>query len=267
MDRIDLLDFYKSIGSELTAVKNRVRHLIGRRHWGKEGEYKEAILRNVIRRFLPKNYSIGTGFVAAHDGEINYITSQIDIIIYDNTNPTLFQEGDFIIVTPQAVRAVIEVKTQIYSSKFEKIVRRIIEDARLIRHNQGKIYECNPVGIPEEKPQGLFIGLFSYGTTKKVNFLYETIKEIGIKEKNKNIKLPLERYFINNIVLSSDYYISFKEHKESDYMLTLYNMKNLSYPNFITNILRNLSFLPVYMAPGVWVPFNEDQFINREESV
>lgn len=267
MVETNLLDFYKSIGAELTTVKNRVRHLIGSRHWGKEGEYKEAILRNVIRRFLPKNYSIGTGFVFADYREVNYITSQIDIIIYDNTHPTLFQEGDFVIVTPQAVHAIIEVKTQIQLPKFEAIVRKIIEDAQLIRQNQGTVLEVNSDGLPEERPQGLFIGLFSYGTTNSAALLYEKLKNICSEEKNRGSKLPFERYLINNIVLSSDSYISFKKHAESDRRLTLYNMKNLSYPNFIINILWSLSFLPVYMGTGVWYPFDEDQFMVRRDFV
>ena len=45
--------FQKSITKELKALQNRVRYLIGDSHWGEEGRYKEAILRNVIKRFLP----------------------------------------------------------------------------------------------------------------------------------------------------------------------------------------------------------------------
>ena len=56
--RIDPKEFQKSITKELDTIKNRVRNLIGSSHWGEEGRYKEAILRNVIKRFLPSNLSI-----------------------------------------------------------------------------------------------------------------------------------------------------------------------------------------------------------------
>ena len=42
--------FHKSTTKELKVIKNRVRNFIGNRNWGEEGRYKEAILRNVIKR-------------------------------------------------------------------------------------------------------------------------------------------------------------------------------------------------------------------------
>lgn len=60
---INPLEFQKSINKELQIVKDRVRNLIGRANWGDEGAYKEAILRNVISQYLPKNLSIGNGYI------------------------------------------------------------------------------------------------------------------------------------------------------------------------------------------------------------
>lgn len=59
--------FHKSINEELIIVKDRVKNLIDidTNHHGEDGNYREAILRNVIKRFLPNNISIGTGFVVA----------------------------------------------------------------------------------------------------------------------------------------------------------------------------------------------------------
>ena len=63
--------FQKSITDELKVVQDRVRHLIGSAHWGEEGRYKEAALRGVIKRFLPTNISLGTGFIVKKEnGEI-----------------------------------------------------------------------------------------------------------------------------------------------------------------------------------------------------
>lgn len=266
MTDINLLAFYKSIDAEITDVKNRVRNLIGDRHWGKEGEYKEAILRNVIRRFLPKNYSIGTGFVFADYFGKTYMTSQIDIIIYDNTHPILFHEGDFVIVTPQSVHAIIEVKTQLKVGQFEKIVGKINDDARLIRQHQGMEHEFmdteNQYGSPsvslEEKPQELFVGLFSYGTSKKESIFFEKLKRLCLEQ---GTAPPLERYFVNNIVLARDCYIEFKKMAQNDRKLTLFKMENLSYAKFIINLMWKLNFMSVYMGSGVWSPFDEADFV------
>ncbi len=101
--------FHKSINEELVLIKDRVKNLIDIdvNHHGEDGNYREAILRNVIKRFLPNNISIGTGFVVSKKGSNFKRTSQIDIIIYDNTYPLLFKEGDFIITTPKNVKAII----------------------------------------------------------------------------------------------------------------------------------------------------------------
>ena len=102
-NNIDLINFHKSIGDELNVIRDRVRHLIGDAHWGEEGRYKEAILRNSISKFLPNQYSLGTGFVLIKDVEQAIVTSQIDIIVYDNSYPTLFKEGDMNCHSPSAI--------------------------------------------------------------------------------------------------------------------------------------------------------------------
>lgn len=58
---MSLIDYHKTTTKELLTITNKVRNLIS--HWGEDGRYKEAILKNIIRRFLPEKYSIGTGFV------------------------------------------------------------------------------------------------------------------------------------------------------------------------------------------------------------
>ena len=95
----DYLEYHKSIASEFKAYQNRVRNLIGNKHWGEEGRYKEIILMNYLKRVLPKNVSVGTGFVQGN----NNLSTQIDIIIYDNTFPVLFSEGDFVVTVQHAI--------------------------------------------------------------------------------------------------------------------------------------------------------------------
>ena len=113
----NILDFQKSINKELTLTKDRVEFLIGNANWGDVGRYKEAILRTTIAQFLPSNLKIGTGYIVGNYdhrfGQEGRISSQLDIIIYEDKSPVIFREGDFVILTENAVRAVIEVKTKI----------------------------------------------------------------------------------------------------------------------------------------------------------
>ena len=109
---INPMEFHKSITYEINSLKNRVLNLIGDAHWSEVGRYREAVLRNVIKRFIPSNISLGTGFIIDKNEEGNIdISKQIDIIVYDNTYPALFAESDVVITTPANVRGIIEVKT------------------------------------------------------------------------------------------------------------------------------------------------------------
>lgn len=64
---------------------------------------------NYLKKILPSNVTVGTGFVK--NGEET--TNQIDLIIYDNSVPTLFSEGDFVVVLPESVYGIIEVKSKL----------------------------------------------------------------------------------------------------------------------------------------------------------
>ena len=80
---------------------------------------------------LPKFASCGTGFVV---GINEQISTQIDIIIYQNELPLLFKKGDFVIVPQEAVLGIIEVKTKRDSSKIEATVKKAHDNGKLIDH-------------------------------------------------------------------------------------------------------------------------------------
>lgn len=115
----NLNQYFIDLGSTFNSTVNRLTRIIGTNNFLSVGEYKERLLRKEIEKFLPSNYSIGTGFVVfpkfekkdntpiySHD-----ISKQLDIIIYDNTQlPTIFQDESFIVITPEQVKAIIEVK-------------------------------------------------------------------------------------------------------------------------------------------------------------
>lgn len=46
---LSLVEFHKATTDELLAVRNKVRNLVT--HWPEEGRYREAILKNIIKRF------------------------------------------------------------------------------------------------------------------------------------------------------------------------------------------------------------------------
>jgi hypothetical protein len=105
----DLVKYHESITAELEAIKNRVRDLITVEHWLSDGEWKEAALRTILRRCLPNSVIVGRGFVVSRDRS----STQIDILVLRPDAPTIFRDGEFLLVAPDVPAAIVEVKTGI----------------------------------------------------------------------------------------------------------------------------------------------------------
>lgn len=187
------LEYQKSVAAEFRALENRVRNLIDNKHWGEEGRFKEVILVNYLKKVLPKHLSVGTGFVRNKER----ITNQIDIIIYDNTFPLLFSEGDFIISTSENVVAIIEVKSNIMPSKLCEIIYKANENAEIIRDG---------TDIP------LFNGVFAYNATSVKSKYIEKFNDFDFSYllDKKTFSEPISRHLyscVNHIALGSKLFV------------------------------------------------------------
>lgn len=120
--------FYDSFAEELAAKFRRVGHLIP--HKGATGTYHEEILRTVLRNFLSKRFSVKMGFVYKRQHEVSH---QLDIMIIDEYEASayIYQEGDFAIVRPESVVAVLEVKTLLGRREFDAALANIASAKRL----------------------------------------------------------------------------------------------------------------------------------------
>jgi hypothetical protein len=117
--------FHESMAAELKAVKDRIRSLV--RHWPTDGGYKEAALRAILRRHVPQSVFVGGGFIVGKDSA----STQVDILVVDGTMPTLFRDGDLVIATPDAVRAVIEVKTKLPGAQLPETLTKLAKIAQM----------------------------------------------------------------------------------------------------------------------------------------
>jgi len=156
-------EYFESLTSELRSLQNRIRNFIGNAHWQSDGEWKESILRSVLRRYLPKTTDVGKGFIITKEGP----STQIDILIYDTTKPILFRDGDFILVTPDATLGVIEVKTRVRRNTLSNVLTKIDAIAKLHRRH-----------TTSTSP---FFGLFSYEDSDfDSDFALQTISNVFI---------------------------------------------------------------------------------------
>lgn len=218
------LEFQKSITKELDIVKNRVRSLIGNAHWGEEGRFKEVVLKTVINRFLPNNLSIGTGFIIGELGlDDSIISNQIDLIVYDNSIPVLFREGDFIITTEKNVRAIIEVKSKLNITNLRKVVTDF--------NNLNRF----PL-IAENGVNRIFKGLFAFENGIS-NIEGSQILEQELRNSNGNI---------NHITVNKNYFIRFWRDNQgltpqviaNNPFYSLYKIDDLSFSYFISNLIH-----------------------------
>lgn len=142
--------FSATIAAELASLSERVRFIID--HGPSVGTYRENLLQNSLRKHLPERYHVATGFIFD-------LPKQIDILIYDRVDyAPIFREGDLVIVPPEAVRAVIEVKTKLTPSNLESALELL---------HLTSLFDDN-------KPP-FFKGIFAFESSLKSDTLYQKI--------------------------------------------------------------------------------------------
>jgi len=127
MTRTDLTAYAELFSESLTSRVDLLDRLLGDSHYPSLGQYKERLLADTIRDFLPRTVEVGTGFVmfphadtdlsggTQYHDPLNHsafsASRQCDILIYDVAKfPAIFRDRDFVVIRPEAVRAIIEVK-------------------------------------------------------------------------------------------------------------------------------------------------------------
>lgn len=231
---MNIEDYFISLSEECRTLKDRVRMLIKDQHWPTDGEWKESVLRNMIRRSAPNNLTIGRGFVVDHDR----CSAQIDVLVYDNTFPVLYREGDLVFVTPSSCRAIIEVKSRLNATQFKKAAEKLADDAEFIRQRG--------IGIP------LFTGLFSYEIQRQdaVRFL-QVVQEVS---RGSDLRI------IDHVAIGESLFIKFWHTEPSSQNMMpydywhLYNLGQMSFGYFIHNLLAEVTRDLAAGHKSAWFP-------------
>jgi len=242
---MDTIKFHKSTTKELLATKDRVRNLIN--HWGEDGRYQEAVLKNMIQRFLPEKYRIGSGFIVRQTHEIgNHEPSkQIDLIIYDSSAPILFKEADFVILTADSVLGIIEVKANALNQNLNDIVKKANKNGKFILDAR----------IDKQKP--LFNGIFSYESRiENYSTIVQTIKNSW---EALEIIEHREKFAVNHISFNQHWFYKFWEHEYNTGIFPhhLYELKELSFSFFISNLMDWISGTSVLENNYLWYPVDK----------
>ncbi|GAB7229395.1 hypothetical protein VrSk94_30850 [Vibrio rotiferianus] len=226
-------EYFRSISLELKSLENRIRHLIHSSHWPTDGEWKESILRQVILRSCPKNISVGRGFIITEGGN----SGQIDILLYDNTQPVIYRESDLVFIQPSACRGIIEVKSTYDANTYREACESVSSAAKLVRDSEPDI--------------DIFVGVFIYEMPmEQSRIALNVLKELSdISHRNT----------INHVCLGESKFIKFWEScpvsGESNYdSWHLYTLDDMSFGYFIHNLMSIITGRRLVRNELIWFP-------------
>lgn len=210
-----------------------MRYMIRDNHWPTDGEWKESVLRSLIRRHAPSTVSVGRGFVVSESGS----SSQIDILIHDNAHPVLYRDGDLVFVAPAACRAAIEVKSRLTATSFRQALDKLADNAEFIRRGRGG--------------HQAFIGLFAY-EENRVQF----DSALGSLA---NAARGSQRRTVDHVALGDSHFIKWWSITPSSPRRThnawhVYELPEMAAGYFLHNLLLHLSPDAHLYGETVWFP-------------
>ena len=233
-------NYYKNLTEELYSLKDRIRNYIGTSHCPSDGEWKESVIRTILRRHLPSNIGVGRGFIVSREQS----STQIDVLLYDKSKPILFQDGDFIIITRDTARGVIEVKTKIRQTRdLEEAINKLSDIVQFI----------NPT-LASHNIEKQFFGLFSYETPDFDTDNVLTVVQDCVKGQDQRI--------VNCISLGKDYFARFWHDEPGTPGIDSYDtwhdykLRNKAPAYFIHNVIDHLCPQWADENIKVWYPEN-----------
>lgn len=206
--------------------------MIADNHWPTDGEWKESVLRTLIRRSAPSTCSVGRGFIVT--GET--CSSQLDILIYDNAYPVLYRDGDLVFVSPAACRAVIEVKSKLTNTSFRNACNQLCAVSSLLRRSPGG--------------HGAFVGLFAFEATTNSASALQSLAAAAEGD---------AKHVIDHVVLGPDNFIKWwsmtpqRPFRQYD-SWHAYKLPAMAAGYFVHNLLLRLSPYAEYYDESMWFP-------------
>lgn len=248
---MNLVKYYKSISTEMMSMKDRIRNIINEQHWLTDGEWKESVLRSVLKRHMPENVGVGRGFVISDSGS----TTQIDILLYDTSYPILFRDGDLVFVTPQAVKGIIEVKSKANYGNLRSAFNTLAENSRLIKSNRINLDE-------------IFTGYFAYEKDQEINEV--NLDNVVFNKLQEAYMLKCGT--VNHVCIGDEGFYKYWEVNPDNADLNLnawraYNLNDSCIAYFINNLLNYCSNRKIDSNPRIWFQFDEDNPNRRKEEM
>ncbi len=194
METPNLTDLASLVGESFSSRVEMLNKVIGSVHYPSVGRYKERLISELLKESIPKQYDVATGFVLfpsefneSDDVSVNTklnrsafsVSKQCDIIVYDSFNhPIVFKDGDFVVVRPEAVKCIIEIKSTLSSSSLKTALEGVFDFAQKWRETQ-KYYRSRHHYIGETDYPSVFILAWDQKIAKSGN---PEINARGVRE-------------------------------------------------------------------------------------
>ncbi|QDE39914.1 hypothetical protein FIV34_12170 [Luteibacter pinisoli] len=240
---MDIEQYFMDLTAESQALKNRIRNLIRDQHWLSDGEWKESVVRAMIRRIIGQDIGVARGFVVSGERA----SSQIDILLYDASQPVLHRDGDFVVITPNACRGIIEVKTRLTRTRLEEAIDKLADDADFIRASGGNRLD--------------FVGLFDFETEFGMEASEDALRMLAEIARHERARV------VDHVVLGRSTFMRFWDKAEDTVRpghWSLYKLQDMAPGYFLHNLALRLSSVP----PGTeedWFPRNGKQAFRRAD--
>ncbi len=107
-------------------------------HQGVKGQARErAVIREFLRPYLPKRFSIGTGLIV---DSVGHVSKQQDIVVFDELNfPVLQDHDETKLFFSEQVLVTIEVKSTLDHNAVQDMVEKSISLASLKRRSSAVV--------------------------------------------------------------------------------------------------------------------------------
>lgn len=201
--RTDFTGYAALIGESFQSRIDLLGRLLQTRHYPSLGTYKERLLADTVRKFLPQTISVGTGFVLfpCEDNDppaegryfdaLNQstfdVSRQCDILVYDGLNYSpVFQDMDFVVLRPESVKAVIEVKSKATKSEIESALEAFLDFGRKWQRTQRFYRDHHQARSPD--PQ-LHCFCWSSGRSQRSKNTGQTLRDLVASFYSERIKL------------------------------------------------------------------------------
>ena len=233
---MDTNKYFKSLSLECDALKDRVRNFIAGNHWLTDGEWKESVLRSMIKRSISNTFAVGRGFIVKKESS----SGQIDILIYDASRPVLYRDEDLVFIPPISSRGIIEVKSNIRKNELNEMLVNLANKAQLV--------------LDTEPNLDVFVGLFSYDTN------YDEFDSDRILNALQDSADENTRRIVNHVCLGKSIFAKYWEENPANGNDDAYNswhtykLKDKAIGYFLHNLMSHTANKKLVSNENIWFP-------------